>query len=32
MEFELQEMTKEGKELAKTKNDTMKADGQHEEE
>lgn len=32
MEFELQEMTKEGKELAKTKNDAMKADGQREEE
>ena len=31
MEFELQEMTKEGKELAKTKNDTMRADGQREE-
>ena len=31
-EFELQEMTKQGKELTKKKNETMKADGQREEE
>ena len=31
-EFELQEMTKEGRELTKKKNETMKADGQREEE